>query len=341
MENTKRTAKKRAQSIDEGAFVEIYGTPQWLTFRGSDRGNPALLILSGAGAALSRMAPFFAPWERDFTLVQWDQPGAGATQGKNGEAATGPLTLDRITADAIAVAEFVRKHLSTEKIAVLGVSGGSIIGLKTIKRRPELFSAYAGTGQGVNWMRQEQLGYAMVLEQARAAGDQDAVAELEKIGAPPYKDAVTDAIKSKHCGALTPAEQDYLASLDPAIMAAVRTPPAGASWIAPGLAVTDPRATAMAAYEKLRGDIFAFDAYQLGISFAVPMFFLQGDRDAYTVTAEVEAYAAKIQAPQKLFVTVPGGGHSAFFLRDAFLALLTTHVRPVVVHTTGPSNATR
>ncbi len=123
VENTKRTAEKRAQSIDEGVFVEINGIPQWLTFRGSDCRNPALLILSGAGAALSRMAPFFAPWEQEFTLVQWDQPGAGATQAKNGEAGTGPLTLDRITADAIAVPEFVRNISRAEKIAVLGISG--------------------------------------------------------------------------------------------------------------------------------------------------------------------------------------------------------------------------
>jgi pimeloyl-ACP methyl ester carboxylesterase len=62
------------------------------------------------------------------------------------------------------------------------------------------------------------------------------------------------------------------------------------------------------------------------------MFFFQGDLDAYTVTAEVEAYAAKIQAPQKLFVTIPGGGHSAYFLRDVFLGLLTSHVRQVANH---------
>ena len=341
MENTNTTGKKKAQSIDEGVFVEINGIPQWLTFRGSDCRNPALLILSGAGAALSRMAPFFASWEQEFTLVQWDQPGAGATQAKNGEAGTGRLTLDRITDDVIAVTEFARQHLRAKKIAMLGISGGSIIGLKAVKQRPELFSAYVGTGQGVNWLRQEQLGYAMVLEHARAGGDQNAIAELEKIGAPPYKDAATDAIKSKYCGALTSAEQAYFASLDPAIMAAVRTPPAGASWIAPGLTVTDPRATAMAAYEKLRSEIFAFDAYQLGISFDVPMFFFQGERDAYTVTSEVEAYAAKIQSPQRLFVTIPGGGHSAFFLRDAFLALLNTQVRPVITHTTGASHAAR
>ena len=335
MENTNTIATKNSQPLEEGTFVKINGIPQWLTIRGSDYRNPALLILSGAGSALSRMAPFFAPWEQEFTLVQWDQPGAGATHGKNGEGETDPLTLDRITADAITVAEFVRQRLRPEKIAVLGISGGSIIGLKALKQRPELLSAYVGTGQGVNWLRQEQIGYIMVLEQARAAGDQGAIAELEMIGAPPYKDAATDAIKSKYCGRLTPTEQAFLASLDPAIMAAVRTPPAGASWVAQGLAVVDPRATAMAAYEKLRGEILDFDAYQMSMSFDVPMFFFQGDRDAYTVTSEVEAYAAKIQAPQKLFVHIPGGGHSAFFLRDVFLGLLTNHVRQVLTRRGG------
>jgi len=334
VQNTDKTGKKKVQSIDEGVFVEINGIPQWLTFRGRDRGNPALLMLSGAGAAFSRMAPFFAPWEQDFTLVQWDQPGAGATQAKNGDEATGPLTLDRIIADSIAVAEFACRHLQAKKIAVLGISGGSIIGLKAIKQRPELFSAYVGTGQGVNWLRQEQLGYAIVLEQARARGDQSAIAELEMIGAPPYKNVADDAIKSKYCGALTPTEQAYLAALDPTIMAAVRNPPAGANWIAPELPSADPRATAMAAYEKLREEIFGFDAYQLGLAFDVPIFFFQGDCDAYTTTSEVEAYAVKIQAPQKFFVTIRGGGHSAFFLRDVFLAMFTTHVRPVIASTT-------
>ena len=62
-------------SIAEGAFEEIAGTYHWLTLRGLDRANPALLIIGGAGLGYAALAPFFAAWERDFTLVQWDQPG--------------------------------------------------------------------------------------------------------------------------------------------------------------------------------------------------------------------------------------------------------------------------
>jgi hypothetical protein len=106
------------------------------------------------------------------------------------------LTLDRITADAIAVAEFVRKHLRAR-------------GLRCSVFR-EVRSSASKLLSGPNFFRicwnraRRELdafrsaGYAMVLEQARAAGDQDAVAELEKIGAPPYKNAADDAIKSKY-----------------------------------------------------------------------------------------------------------------------------------------------
>src|SRR5579863_6366061 len=83
--------------IELGEFVRVGGLDQWITLRGADRTNPALLILSGPGVAFSRMASFFAPWERDFTLAQWDQPGAGATFARNGET---PLSLDRLAADA-------------------------------------------------------------------------------------------------------------------------------------------------------------------------------------------------------------------------------------------------
>jgi pimeloyl-ACP methyl ester carboxylesterase len=320
---------RHAGRIEEGLFAEINDVRQWITLRGADRRNPVMFIL----APLSRMAPFFAPWEQEFTLVQWDQPGIGATQAKNGDAGTGPLSLERIANDAIAVAEFVRERLSAEKIALLGISGGSLIGLKIIKHRPELFSAYVGSGQGVNWLRQEQMGYSIVLEQARLAGNQSAIKELQAIGAPPYKNVADDALKSKYCGALTSAEQEYIAGLDPRIMAAVRNPPATANWMPPGLPTGDPRVTALAVYEKLRGEIFAFDARRLGPAFEVPMFFFQGEQDLYTVTSEVQAYAAEIIAPQKLFTAIPGGGHSVFFLRDTFLALLTAHVRPIAART--------
>jgi hypothetical protein len=65
-------------SIDERRFVRIGGADQWITIRGQDRNNPAILILHGGpGAPLSVLPSQFLPWERDFTIIQWDQRGAG------------------------------------------------------------------------------------------------------------------------------------------------------------------------------------------------------------------------------------------------------------------------
>jgi pimeloyl-ACP methyl ester carboxylesterase len=48
------------------------------------------------------------PWERHFTVIQWDHRGAGKTLGRNGKAGSGPMTFDRRVADAIEVIEFLR-----------------------------------------------------------------------------------------------------------------------------------------------------------------------------------------------------------------------------------------
>jgi pimeloyl-ACP methyl ester carboxylesterase len=315
-------------AIDEGFFADVRGEEQWITLRGADRANPPLLFLTGPGAAFSRMAPFFAPWEGSFTLVQWDQPGAGATFARNGAA---PLSLDRLTADAEAVAEIALARLGAPKLIMLGISGGSILGLKLAKARPDFVAAFVGTGQIVHWGRQQALGYSLALEAARARGDAAAVAALEQIGAPPHADIAAEMVFSLHANSLTPAEQAAFASLDPEVASSLAVPPPDARWVPSDLTLPEGRARGLAAYLALRDEIAAFDAWTLGPAFEVPLVFLQGDLDHYTPTAEVAAYAAGLDTPTVKIVDVPGGGHSAVFLRETFLALLRRHALPLAI----------
>jgi pimeloyl-ACP methyl ester carboxylesterase len=316
------------QPIDEGLFIPVNGIEQWIAIRGTARDNPVLLMVTGPGVAFSPLAPFFSPWERDYTVVHWDQPGAGATFSRNGDSGTGPLSLDRLASDGLAVTEWVCQHLGANKVVLVGISGGSIVALRMIARRPALFAAYVGTGQIVNWHVQEALSYEAVMAQARARGDGAAIEELAAIGPPPYDDMAKDLVKSKYAAALTPAEQAAFANLDPAVGAALRTPPPDAAYVSHGLPAVDQRARAMAVFRELRREIVAFDARALGLRFEVPMFFFQGDRDAYTVTSEVEAYASQLRAPAHTVVPIEGGGHSAIFMREDFLASLDRFVRP-------------
>jgi pimeloyl-ACP methyl ester carboxylesterase len=306
----------RPRAVDDGFFADVRGVPQWITLRGSTAGNPALLILSGPGGALSRLAPFFVPWEAEFTLVQWDQPGGGATFARNGEMA---LSLERLAADAAAVAETAGARLGRQGLVVLGISGGSIVGLKLAHARPDLVGAYVGTGQVVHWARQAALGYRLALAAARGRSDAPAVAELERLGPPPYPDLASETAAAAHLGAATDAERAAFAEL-----AALGAPPAGARYVPPGLALPDPRERGAAAYAALRAEIAGFDAWALGLTFETPMLFLQGAVDHYTPSAEVSDYAAGLSAPSVRLGTIPGGGHSAVFLREAFLARLRT-----------------
>ena len=321
------TTRQNAARIDEGAFVRIHDIEHWLTFRGDDAANPALLVLGGPGVGLSAFAPLFAAWEPHFTVVQWDQPGGGATYAKNGDARTGALTIDRLVRDAIAVAEHVRDRLGKNRVALLGASGGSILALATASRRPDLVSACVVTGAFVDWQRQDAASYALVLARARAAHDDAGVAELERIGEPPYPDTATDAIKSKYAGAFTPAEAAALAAARPAL----ESPPAGATYVAHGLALGDPRVLATAAYDQLRAELVSFEARRLGRSFRVPMYFFQGEHDAYSVTDAVRDYAAWIDAPHKLLAVVPDAGHSLVFAAELLLEPLLAHVRLVAL----------
>lgn len=284
------------------------------------------MIVGGPGAAFTSMAPFFEPWEAAFTLVQWDQPGGGATWARNAGDAKGPITLERLARDGLSIAEQALARLGRQKLVLLGWSGGSVVGLDMILRRPELFDAYVGTGQFVDWALQDAAGYAMTLQRARARGDEAAVAELERIGPPPYADTATDAVKSRYAGALTAAEQAALAAAA-AELRATRDPPAGASWLSPELELPDPRARAIEVYDEVRGELTAFAARRLGRRYDVPMIFLQGAEDAYSVTAEVEAFAEEITAPLVRLVRIEGAGHSAPFMREAFLAELKRQLR--------------
>ncbi len=299
-------------SIDEGVWLDIAGRRQWVAVRGRDRANPALMFIGGAGGGFAGIAPFFSPWEDDFTMVHWDQPGGGFTGGA-------PVSYAALGAQAVLVAEAVKGRFGLEELALLATSGGTITALKAARARPELFSAYVGTGQIVNRARQEALSYRMVLDRARAAGDAEAVGKLEGIGPPPYADPMGDLVKSTYANAPTPAEAAAWAAI-----VALGPPKPGAKHAPPNAVVGDPRAAGFAAFQVSAAELQAFDARALGTDFGLPMHVIQGQDDAHTVTSEVIPWAAEVGATLQL---IPEAGHLSAFLRAPMLAALRKVLR--------------
>ncbi len=103
--NAEQFAIRSKDGIDEATYVSVGGIEQWITIRGQDRANPVLLFLHGGPADVTNPWTFalFAPWEERFTVVQWDQRGAGRTLRRTGPAVAATLILDRIVQDGIEV----------------------------------------------------------------------------------------------------------------------------------------------------------------------------------------------------------------------------------------------
>src|SRR6266851_1301855 len=138
--NAQAIAIHAPSSIDEAMYVSIGGIEQWIQIRGEDRANPVLLILHGGpGGSWRHLTPLFLDWEKQFAIVQWDQRGAGKTLESTGAGIASTMSVDRMAADGIEVAEFLRKHLHKDKVILLGHSWGSILGIRMAKARPDLF----------------------------------------------------------------------------------------------------------------------------------------------------------------------------------------------------------
>ena len=109
--NARDYALSAARGIDEASYITIGDIEQWITIRGEDRSNPVLLFLHGGPGDVTNPWSFlfFAPWEESFTVVQWDQRGAGRTLRKTGPSVTSTMTVDRMTKDGIVTPRFTRK----------------------------------------------------------------------------------------------------------------------------------------------------------------------------------------------------------------------------------------
>ncbi|MGC1242217.1 MAG: alpha/beta hydrolase [Chryseosolibacter sp.] len=301
--------------IEEEGFIMINGIAQWVTIKG-DKTKPVILFLHGGPG--STMSPYadavYGSWEKDFILVQWDQRGAGKTYGHDAPAEltpeylqANPLTVAQITADGIALAEYLIKHLGKEKIILVATSWGSVPGVQMSLQRPDLFHAYIGHAQVVNPAAGMVAAYHTVQREALGAADTASLQTLENIGLPPYR-------KAKSLGQLLRIVKKYERKKS------VAAPEAW--WVASAKYENEKDAR-----HRADGDDYSFVNFagdeQLGVesmmpsinrmkdalNFDIPVYFIQGAEDILTPKEMTEDYFNKITAPKKEFILLPDAAH--------------------------------
>lgn len=294
------------QAVHEAGFITIGGIEQWVVVDGADCGNPLVVMVHGGPG--NPNTPFarniFGDWENDFTIVQWDQRGSGKTYGANRPAEDEPLTLQALTTDGVEVTRYAIQRFGKRKVILMGGSWGSALATHMAMAAPDLFHAYVGTSQLVNYQEDLKVGYARTMALATATGNSDAVTRLEALGAPPWTNP-------RSSGVLRRISRRYEALVS-------EVPPAG--WFTFGPEYDTP------AYEAdyTAGEDYSFFAFVgpanngmgagidlrgLGMDFAMPVYLLQGEEDLVTPAQVSRAYFDDLSAPQKIYVSLARTGH--------------------------------
>jgi pimeloyl-ACP methyl ester carboxylesterase len=234
------------------------------------------------------------------------------------------MSLGRVAQDGIELSELLRQRLHKSKIVVLGHSWGSMVALKMAHDRPDLYSAYVGTGQVISIAEKEPVVYDRAMARLRQVHDDAGVRELTAVGRPPYKNS-SDLM----------VERDLALRHDSAAERGLKTRLIGVGLTAPGWSLYDAYLyfqTSPHAEAETFADSAAYDARALGPVFGTPVFVFNGVDDNVTPAVLAERYVAGLQAPQKAFVALPGGGHNAAFTEPmVFLRELDQRVRPIAM----------
>ena len=292
--------------IHSQGFVRIEGIDQWVTIDGEHCDQPIILMVHGGPGNPNTpfAAAVYGAWAKDFTVVQWDQRGAGKTFGRNPDTVNHVLTVDQLTRDGVAVAEWAAQRLGQKKVILMGSSWGSVLAVHMAQRRPALFQAYIGTAQMVSARANMAAFYAKTLARTQAAGDEQTTATLTALGAPPWRNPRAFGVVRR---ASRPLE-------------AARTSAPPAHWWQPAPAY----ATAQALADTEQGEDYSWlqfvglkndgmaatiDLPALGNRFAMPVYLLQGTEDLLTPPEVTRPYFDSLQAPDKAWVLVPLAGH--------------------------------
>jgi pimeloyl-ACP methyl ester carboxylesterase len=316
-----------AGGIDEMRTVELGGLKQWIHVRGRNRANPIILFLHGGPG--SPMMPeswtWQQPWEDFFTMVQWDQRGAGKTFASAGSKPDPNMTIAQMQGDTEQLIAWLCHNYGQKKIFLIGHSWGSILGLRVAQSRPDLLYAYIGVGQVVNGRDNEAVGYRETLARAKATGNQEAIKSLQALA--PYPGPNGQLSMEK-----VVVERKWDVALG-GMLYGKSTDAASEIWrLSPDYSDAD--YAAAQAGELSSVQILLPQLAQVNFDsvtrFKCPVFIFAGADDRTTPETLAEQYFQHIDAPEKKFFKIDRAAHYVMTEAQGVMLLdMVKYVRPL------------
>ena len=167
--------------------IRIGGSDQWILERSEDIRNPVVLFLHG-GPGTSQLTSNRRDTrglEKYFTVVNWDQRGAGKSYGAIRDP--GRMNIRQFVADTRELTVYLLEKFHQDRLVLVGHSWGTVVGALVVSKYPELYSCYVGIGQIGKMAEGEAASYRWTLEQARELHKRRAVDALVAMGPPPYE----------------------------------------------------------------------------------------------------------------------------------------------------------
>ncbi len=298
-------------SIAEKIWVNINGVQQGMFVRSADAAHPVLLFVHGGPAMPTYFLDYKYPTglEQDFTIVWWEQRGAGLSF--HSDISPDTMTVPQMVADIVAVADYLRDRFGKEKIYLMGHSWGSFIGIQAAAKAPDRFHAYIGVGQLTNQLASEQLAYTYMLDEYRTQGNNGMVRKLE---AAPFEMTI-------------PLLASYMAIRDAAMhglgvgttrdMRSVISGVFLPTWKSREYSVREKlniwRGKWSVSSAQLWNEVLRTDITVAVPKLDIPAYFLHGKFDYTTSYALAKAYFKQLKAPLKGFYTFEESAHSPVF----------------------------
>ena len=187
-----------------------------------------------------------------------------------------------------------------------------------VKKYPDLFSGFVGTGQLVNFQKAEEFTYRRLFDRAKQSANAEVIKALADLGPPPYTSRSAFLFSRQLAEKLTEPSEDA---------AQPRPTPHN-----PEITAVEGQAI-MRGLEYSRTQLFPvynrIDLPSLGPHFDMPIFFFLGTADQVTPLELAAQYFDNIFAPHKDLVRFEGYGHFFVMNRpDNFLRSLVSKVCP-------------
>jgi pimeloyl-ACP methyl ester carboxylesterase len=288
--------------------VTLGGVEQTILIRTQDTTLPVMLFLHGGpgGAIIPWVEFFHTPLlEENFTVVHWDQRGAGSSFST--DLTVEDISPELMIADTLELSNILATRFDQDKIFLAGQSWGSALGFMAITKDSSSFLAFIAISERVAWNRSFEMGFDWAVATAQANGDSDVLAQLNAIE--PF-----DPIDEADLGVLVKAVEFYRGGdyhtpglWDTMLAYTVNgespyyTMAQVNSYI-PGLKLSS------AAIE--RGEFLS--GYDLFASFPasdIPVHFITGTEDHNTTGDLAYEYFEVLEAPAKSFTWIEGAAH--------------------------------